>query len=212
MQKIIVVLIILSMLITMLSCGGTRTLSIENPPIGTSAKIVLIDGTVKEGVLLKKEGTMLKYVDIITKIPEDLEVRKIRMIEYADKVYDLQGGVITEEAISDNKGMGKTIGYGLAGVVIGAAAGFGLGAVYEAVSENTIQLIYPMAGLGVAGGIWLGIKGSENDREDAIDEIREARYQVYQKQLQLQIEQQKKQIEQEKREKEKREQDKTPEN
>jgi len=212
MKKIIVVLIILSMSITILSCGGARTLSVENPPVGASAKIALIDGTVKQGVLLKKEGTMLKYVDTVTKVPEDIEVHKIRMIEYADKVYDLQGDVITEDVISDYKGMGKTIGYGFAGVVIGAAAGFGLGAVYESVSENAIQLVYPMAGLGLVGGIWLGIKGSESDREDAIDVIREARYQFYQKELHQQMEEQKKQIEQEKRDKEKREQDKTPGN
>jgi hypothetical protein len=114
--------------------------------------------------------------------------------------------VITESAISDAKGMGKTLGYGLAGVVLGAAVGFGLGAVYESVSENTFNLIYPMAALGIAGGIWLGIKGSASDREDTIDEIRENRYRVYQQQLQQEIEQQKQQIEQEKRDRENREQ------
>jgi hypothetical protein len=206
MKKPITVVLILSMVFTFLNCGGSKVLSIENPPIGASAKIFLIDGTVKEGVLLKKEGTVIKYIDTISKLPEDVEVRQIRSIEYAGQVYDLQGDVITESAISDAKGMGKTIGYGLAGVVLGAAVGFGAGAVYESVSGNTFNLIYPMAVLGVAGGIWLGIKGSASDREDAIDEIREDRYRVYQQQLQQDIQQQQQQIEQEKRDREQRDQ------
>lgn len=210
MKKIITCLIILSMLFTTFNCGGTKALSVDNPPIGISAKIKLVDGTVKQGVLLKKEGNIIKYVDTVSKVPEDLEIGKIMEITHADRVYDLQGDEITEQAISDAKGSGKTIGYGLAGVVLGAAVGFGLGAVYQSVSENTTKLIYPMVGLGIAGGIWLGIKGSHSDREDAIDEIRADRYHVYQKQLENEIEEQKKQIEKEKLEKEKREQKQNP--
>jgi hypothetical protein len=212
MKKIITCLIILSMLFTTFNCGSTKALSVSNPPIGVSAKIKLVDGTVKEGVLLKKEGNILKYVDTVSKIPEDIEISKIMEITHADRVYDLQGDEITEQAISGAKGSGKTIGYGVAGVVLGAAVGFGLGAVYNSVLENPIKLIYPMIGLGIAGGIWLGIKGSHSDREDAIDEIRTDRYRVYQKQLEKEIEEQKKQIEQEKQEKEKREQKQNPGN
>jgi len=126
----------------------------------------------------------LKYIDIQSNRPEDLDISKIKSISYADKVYDLEGNVITDGQISDAKGMSKTFAYGFGGLVLGAAVGFGVGALMQ---SDDIAIGVPMAIFGVLGGVYFGIMGSNSDREDAIDDIRAERYEVSQVELKKEI-------------------------
>jgi len=158
------------------------------------------DGSTREGVILKTEGTKLKYIDIKSHRPEDLNISKIKSITYADKVYDLEGNVVTDEQISDAKGTSKMLTYGFAGLAGGAAIGFGVGAIMQ--SED-IPLGVPMAILGIVGAIYFGIKGSNSDREDAIDDIRAERYEKSQAELKKKLEYEKKRLQDQKEKQEK---------
>jgi hypothetical protein len=111
------------------------------------------------------------------------------------EAYDLEGNVITDEKISDAKGMSKTLAYGFGGLVLGAAVGFGVGALMQ--SED-VAIGYPMAAFGIAGAIYFGIMGSNSDREDAIDDIRAERYEVSQAELKKRLEAEKKRLEEQK--------------
>ncbi len=182
--------------------GCSSSIRIDEPPIGESVVINLDDGSTREGVILKIEGTKLKYIDAQSHRPEDLDVSKIKSIGYADKVYDLEGNVITDEKISDAKGMSKTLAYGFGGLVLGAAVGFGVGALMQS-ADVAIGSGVPMAVIGVAGAIYFGIMGSNSDREDAIDDIRAERYEVSQAELKKRLEAEKKRL---KEQKEKQEQ------
>jgi hypothetical protein len=193
MKKIISGVLLICFLNLIIGCSSS--IRVDDPPIGESVVINLDDGSTREGVILKKDGKNLKYIDTISHRPEDLTISKIKSIGYADKVYDLEGNVITDDQISDEKGMSKTLAYGFGGLVLGAAVGFGVGAVMQ--SED-IAIGIPMAILGVVGGVYFGIKGSNSDREDAIDDIRAERYEVSQAELKKKLEYEKKRLEDQK--------------
>jgi hypothetical protein len=197
MKKIISGVLLICFFNFILGCSSS--LRVDDPPIGESVVINLDDGSQREGVILKKEGTILKYIDTQTHRPEDLDISKIKSLGYADKVYDLEGKVITEGQISDTKSSSKMLAYGFGGLVLGAAVGFGVGALMQ--SED-IAIGVPMAVFGVAGGIYFGIMGSSSDREDAIDDIRAERYEVSQVELKKKLEQEKKRLEEQKKKQE----------
>jgi len=179
--------------------GCSSSIRVDDPPVGESVVINLDDGSSREGVILKKEGSKLKYIDTGTHRPEDLNISKIKSITYADKVYDLEGNVITADQISDEKGMSKTFAYGFGGLVLGAAVGFGVGALMQ---SDEIAIGVPMAILGLVGGVYFGIKGSNSDKEDAIDDIRAERYEASQTELKKKLEYEKKRQENKKKKQE----------
>ena len=184
MRKIISVILLFSFTFYIVGCSGQSGLvDLSDEPAGASVDIKLVDGTEDHGVLLKKEGDIVKYISTVTQKPEDLELSRISTIEYSDKVYDLNGGMISESVIGDAKGSGKTIGYGLGGFLVGGLIGFGAGALFISATENSTALIYPIIGVGIAGAVFLGMKGSDLDRESAIDEIRMKRYEESRKEL-----------------------------
>ena len=176
--------------------GETMEVAFDGPD---GVVINLVDGSTKEGVILKKEGLKIKYIDIQTHRPEDIDISEIKSIGYADKVYDLEGNVITDDQIGDAKGMSKTLAYGFGGLVLGAAVGFGIGALMQ---SDDIAIGVPMAILGVAGGVYFGLKGSTSDKEDAIDDIRAERYEVSQAELKKKLENEKKRLEDQKQKQE----------
>ncbi len=192
MKKIIAGVLLVSLINLFVGCGGS-SLRVDKPPIGESVEIQLIDGSSRRGVILKKEGNKLLYMDADSQKPEDLDVKKIKAIVKANKVYDLEGKVITEDQISNVKGISKTLAYGFGGFVLGVAVGFGVAAIANS-QDADIAPIYPMAGFGVLGGIYFGIQGSESDREDAIDEIRESRYEDSQAKLRKRLEDEKQRL------------------
>jgi len=199
MKKVISGVLLICFLNFIVGCSSS--LRVDKPPIGESVVINLDDGSAREGVILKKDGTKLKYIDINTHRPEDLDVSKIKSLEYAEKIYDLEGNVITDDQISEVKGMSKTLAYGFGGLVLGAAVGFGVGALMQ--SED-IAIGIPMAVLGVVGAVYFGIQGNSSDKEDAIDDIRAKRYEESQTELKKKLEQQKKVLEDQKKKQDER--------
>ena len=199
MRKTVSVILIFSFVLYLFGCSSKGLVDLEDPPAGASVKINLTNGSSKTGVLLQKAGEVIKYVDTQSGKPENLQLSAIRTIEYTETEYDLTGKPISENEISDEKGMGKTIGYGFGGLLIGGLVGFGAGAVFSSATDEGTALIYPIVGFGVAGAIVLGLKGSEMDREDAIDDIREERYKVIQREMEQELKKQKKELEQQKK-------------
>ena len=124
---------------------------------------------------------------------------RINKIEYIRTVYDLTGKSISESEISNTKGSGKTWGYSIGGFLAGGLIGFGAGALFSSVADQSVALIYPIVVVGAASAIFLGMKGSDVDRKDAIDDIRKNRYEVTQKELNDQIKEQKKELEKQKK-------------
>lgn len=184
MRKIVSVILIFCFTTYIVGCGGQSGLvDLSDEPAGASVDIKLVDGTEDHGVLLKKEADIIKYISTETKKPEDLELSRISSIQYSNNVYDLNGEVITESVISDAKGSGKKIGYGVGGFLAGGLVGFGAGALFTSLTDKSIPLIYPIIGVGIAGAIFLGMKGSDLDRETAIDGIRMKRYEESRKEL-----------------------------
>jgi hypothetical protein len=198
MKKIVVGVLLICFFNFIIGCSSS--IRVDDPPVGESVVINLDDGSSREGVILKMEGPILKYIDTASHRPEDLNISNIKSLTYANKVYDLEGNVITDDQISDEKGMSKTFAYGFGGLVLGAAVGFGVGALME--SED-IAIGVPMAILGLVGGIYFGIKGSNSDKEDAIDDIRAERYEASQAELKKKLQYEKKRL---KDQKEKQEQ------
>jgi hypothetical protein len=202
MKKLVAGVLLVSIFNLMVGCSSRSVINPDTPPIGESVTIRLIDGTTREGVILKKEGEILKYIDTQSHVPEDLEINKIRSINYAGKVYDLEGNVISESQISEAKGISKTLVYSFGGFILGAAAGFGIAAIVNSMDAD-IAPVYPMLGIGIISGIYFGSQGSRSDREDSIDDIRSERYEVSQAQLKKQLEEEKRKLLEQKKQHEK---------
>ena len=200
MKKLMAGLLVISLLNLIVGCGGSA-LRVDKPPIGESVIINLVDGSQRHGIILKKNGDRILYMDAEQGKPLDLETGKIASIVKSDKVYDMEGNVISEAQISEAESMSKTLVYGLGGLVLGAAVGFGAAAIANAQDAN-IAPIWPMAGLGVIGAVYFGMKGAKNDREDAVDDIRESRYEESQIRLKKQLEVEKQKLLEEKKKQE----------
>jgi hypothetical protein len=197
-KKTISLIVITSLLLSLFSCSSSKFVDLDAPKSGESVKINLIDGSSRQGVLLKRSGEVLTYMDSETAQPEDLQVSGINTIERLNVVLDLAGQQISEQNISNVQGSGKMWGYGAAGALAGALIGFGAGALYSSVSDQSVALIYPMIGFGIAGAVFLGMKGSQSDRMDAIEVIRKERYIKTQKELEDKIKQQEQELQKEK--------------
>jgi hypothetical protein len=193
-KKSISIILILCFTFYIFGCSSSKFVDLEQPPAGESVQINLIDGSSKQGVLLKKTGKVIQYIDTETSKPEDLEVTNIQSIERVAVVYDLTGKPISETDIHNVKSSGKTWGYGVGGFLAGGLIGFGAGALYSAASDQSIALIYPIVGFGIAGAVFLGMKGSDQAREDAIDNIRKTRYEATQKQMQKELKEQEEEL------------------
>lgn len=201
MKKSILYIMMFSLMFNLLYCSGGRYLSLKESEVGESLKFILTDGEMVEGVLLKKESNSIKYVDTKTNKPEDLVNSRIQRLEYSRLVYDLEAKPIPENEIGRMKGGTKTFAYGIGGLVLGAAVGFGVGALM--LESTEIPLIYPMGVLGLVGGIYFGYKGSGSDREDAITQIRRERYKITEAKLKVKLAEEKKKLELQQQEKEK---------
>ncbi len=197
--KYIYLFLTIIFLVVLFSCSSQKMVTAEDASIGESIRINLIDGETREGAFIKKEGTSIKYVDAKSHKTEELATKKIRNLEYANKIYDLEGNQISEQEISSETGITKTIAYGFGGFIMGAAVGFGAALPFE----GEVKFIYPMAGIGLAGGIYFGIMGSDSDREDAIIDIQKERYKVSQAKVRAKLLEEKKKLEEQRKQKEK---------
>ncbi len=205
MKKIIINSIALISLLIMFSCGGQKALTKENPYPQASAKIIMNNGDMKEGLIIKKKDNDLIYIDSESHKKETLNFNDIKSISEADVYYDFSGNTIPVAEIKSNKKSSKMLSYGAGGLVLGAALGTAIGIALNGMDVDMNPYI-TMGLFGAGGAVWFGLKGSHRDFEDAVYETQYKRYQVQEAQkkaeLEKQLKEEKKKLEESKRRKE----------
>jgi hypothetical protein len=195
MRKTFAIVCIIFLTAVQFNCSSHRALSKDNPEPGASAKIVMMNGKINEGLLLVVESDTLKYIDAKSHRPEVILLSTVKEITGSQFIYDLEGNKITDTDIRAAKSSHKTITYAAGGTVLGAAVGLGVGLFLA--NNYDVPTLYPIAALGVTGGILFAIKGNAAAYEDAIETVRENRYQEMQIKMRKDLEDQRKQLEEE---------------
>ena len=197
-RKITSVIALLALL-AQIACSGSRAISLDDPDPQASARIILKDGSTREGIIVKKDKDRLVYVDAETHKAEHLDLAKINKMYESDRVYDFSAKPIPDSEVRAYKSTKKTWLYGAGGLVLGLAAGFGVGLlIVSADEEQTLAANIAMGTLGVAGAWIFASIGAGQDYQDAVFKARKARYQVEKQQM----EKEKKELEKLKKEKE----------
>jgi hypothetical protein len=182
------------------SCSSNN-LNLHKLDRDQSVRLFYKDGTVDNGIILKKEMENIRYVseathqEKISKLDDILRVEKLRI------VYDYKAYEISNAEIDRNKGTGNTWGYALGGAVIGAAAGIAIGLPLWYADVDQVPP-YFLAGAGaVAASIYFAFKGQDKDKELAVKKIRYSR--MSDEELKKLLEEEKKQIEELEKQKQK---------
>jgi hypothetical protein len=157
------------------------------------------DGSRKEGLVIKKEGEVLEYMDSNSHNKEKIAIAEIQKLSRATVIYDFEANPIPNVAIQNQKTMSNTLLYGSGGLVLGSAAGIGLGIALVGGGVDLNPYI-PMAVLGLGGAWYFGYIGSESDYEDAIFEVRKQRYDISKKKRDKEIEEEKAKLDQKQKE------------
>lgn len=206
MKKIIITALTVSVLLSIFSCAGKRSLTTEDPYSQASVRIILEDGSSKEGIVLKRDGDNLIYVDAKSHKKETLDYKYINKIVESENIYDFEGKPIPVSTIKKNKKSSKTLMYGAGGLVMGAAVGTGVGIAIYAATDNTLAGNISIVVFAAAGAYYFGSIGSSRDFEDASFTVRKIRHEqgktVRDEKIKKQIKEEKRKIEQQKKEKE----------
>jgi hypothetical protein len=166
-----------------------------------SVKLFYKDGTVDNGVILKKDIENIHYVSEATHQEKISKLDDILRVERLKIVYDYKAYEISNAEIDKNKGTGNTWGYALGGAVIGAAAGIAVGLPLWYADIDQVPP-YFLAGAGaVAASIYFAFKGQDKDKELAVKKIRYSR--MSNEELKRLLEEEKKQIEELEKQKQK---------
>lgn len=200
MRKIISLVLIFSLLFSVIACSGQGKLINGTPEQGESVVIYTESGQIKEGLFIKIDENQVIYIDKDTHKAETIQKGLIDHINLSDKHYDFEGNPITETDISNERGYGRTMGYGIGGFTLGTAVGFGIGLILQ--STSSVAPIYPMAVLALGGGYYFGSMGNSSDVDVAIKSVRDRRFAKTKDKFEKELEQTKKLIEEKKKEKE----------
>ncbi len=164
--------------VSLVSCAGTRYVSMTNPESQASVRINLKNGMHREGIIITGDSTSLVYVDASTHQKSSIKFNKIRSIERISKYFDFDGNPIPISEIKENKNSKNTLLYGGAGLLLGAAVGSGVGIALYAANQpllaNGSILLF-----GGLGAYYFGKKGSRQDYENGANRARQKRYQEY---------------------------------
>lgn len=191
---------LLLILLLFSSCSQTG-LRVQMLNRDQSVKLVMKDGTVDNGIVVKREAENIHYVSETTHQEKIVPVVDIIRVEKLGIVYDYKAYEISEAEINKNKGSRNTWGYALGGAVIGAATGIAIGLPLWYADIDQVPP-YFIAGAGaVAGSIFFAFKGQDKDKELAIKKIRYSR--MTDQEIQRQLEEERKRIEELKQQKQK---------
>lgn len=179
------------------SCSGTKALSTENPESQASVIINLKNGSKKSGIVLKREGDDLVYIDAQSHSKEKIAYKEIKNLEKSAVYYDFEGYEMPNYAIKEKQGMSSTLLYGGGGLLLGAAVGTGVG-IGLLSADVDVPPIASIAAFGVAGAIYFGYSGAEKDYENAIFELRKERYKASKAKRDKEIEKAKKELKEQK--------------
>ena len=201
MHRVIALLIAGSLIISLMNCSGKRKFDPVNPDTQSSARIYLDNNQIKEGIVIKRSGDMLYFVNAESHNKDSVNYNAIRRIEESSSIYDFEGYAIPVADIKREKGMGKTLTYGAGGLILGTAVGTAVGISLIAAGVD-LDVPISMAVFGIAGAWMFGAKGSDRDFEDATYEVRRKRYQTRKAEMERQLKEERRKIEEQKRLKE----------
>jgi len=183
-------------------CASRYTLTTENPYSQASVVIHLKGGSKKEGIVLKRDGDNLIYIDNQTHRKEKIDYSNIQRLSESDAIYDFEANAIPDYVISEEKGMGQTMLFGAGGLVLGAAVGTGVGIALVGAGAD-VKPIYSIAAFGLVGAYIFGKMGAERDFEDATFDVRKKRAEVSKQKRNNEIEDEKQKLEEQRKQKEK---------
>lgn len=187
--------------VMLLGSCSSNTMNLQKLDRDQSVRIFFKNGTVDNGIILKKEAENIRFVSGATHQENIIKLNDILRVEKLELVYDYNADEISNAEIDKNKGSGNTWGYALGGAVIGAAAGIAVGLPLWYADVDQIPP-YFFAGAGaVAGSIFFAFKGQDKDKEIAVKKIRYSR--MSDQEIQKQLEEEKKRIEELKKQKQK---------
>ena len=195
LQKIIASILIITHFLLLSACTSSLN-TLDAPARGETVLIYMQNGKIYEGLLIDQNRSTLKYIDNKKHHLVELKLSEIKYTKTGDTIYDYEAHEITAGDIKNNKSAKKTIAYGFGGVLLGSAVGFGIGILLA--DMFSIPPLYPSIAGGIGGGIYFGHQGSESDRVDAIEHIREQRFEKCKLKLQSDIQKKKDLIEKEK--------------
>ncbi len=184
-----------------LGCAGKRELTMEDPYSQASVVIHLKDGSKREGIVLKRDGNKLVYIDASDNKRSFVLYENIQSLDESDKVYDFEAVPIPHYQINDASGLNNTLLYGAGGLVMGAAAGTAVGVALVGAGVDAPPLI-STAVFGIAGAWYFGRIGLERDFEDAAFEVRKQRAEEAKVRREKLLEEEKRKLEEQQRQKE----------
>jgi len=199
MKKLISLVLIISLVFSIIACSSNGQLIKGTPEQGQSVVIYTKPGQIKEGLFIKIDNEQIIYIDKDTHKAETVHVGVIDYFKVSNKHYDFEGKEITDSNISNERGYSRTLGYGVGGLALGTAVGFGIGLILQ--STSSIAPIIPMAVMALGGSAYFGIMGNTSDKEVALKEVRDKRFAKSKDKFEKELEQTKKLIEAKKKEK-----------
>ncbi len=204
MKRVIISSISFLTVLALFNCSAKKELTKQNPYPQASAQIVMNNGTVKEGLIIKKKDNDLIYVDSKSHKKETLKFDTIKSIKKAGSYYDFRGDIIPVAEIKSNKGVSKTFSYGAGGLILGAAAGAAVGIALKGAGIDLDPKI-SIGVFGAVGAVWFGLKGSDRDFDAAVYETQFKRYKKEQEkknsELKKELEEEKRKLEESKKQK-----------
>lgn len=180
------------------NCSSSQSLTKSQ----SSVVIHLKDGSSKEGLVIKKDGENLLYMDSKTHGKESIKISDIKSLSKASVIYDFEANPIPSSVISEEKGMGNTFLYGGGGLALGTAVGFGAGLIVWNAVENKGAGVITMAACALAGGVYFSFLGADEDYEDAIFNVRQKRYAISKQKRDKEIEEAKQELKESQKKKE----------
>ncbi|KAA3617235.1 MAG: hypothetical protein D8M58_03390 [Calditrichaeota bacterium] len=203
LTKLSVSLLIFSLI--MISCSAQQALITEKPYSQASVVVHLKNGERKEGIVLKRVGNDLVYIDAKSHKKEKIDYAQIRKLTKADVVYDFEANPIPNYVIKEEKGKGNTLLYGSGGLVLGAAVGTGVSVAIISAKSGDVEPFVSLSPiiLGAICGAWyFGMLGSDYDYEDAVFKVRKKRAEASKGKRDREIELEKAKLEEQKKKKE----------
>lgn len=188
-------------LVSAIMFGCASGISTQNPASQSSVVIYTKDGSNKQGIVLKRDGNNLIYIDSETHNKESISYDNIIKLVKADVIYDFEANPIPRASVEARKGTNSMLLYGGGGLVLGAAAGIGVGIALVGAGADVPPIISG-AVFGIAGAWYFGSIGSDDDFDDAVFAVRQQRYQISKQKREKEIQEEKKKIEAQKKEKE----------
>ncbi len=188
MKNTFMLLLLALAAVSLSSCASGRISAVRDVKPQSSVKMILADGSVKEGVIFKGDKEQLFFVNAATHKTDTVMYDAVKSMEYLNRYLDFNGYEMPKAEIKSHKGLKKTLLYGGGGLILGAAAGAGTAIALFAPKEdgdtgNSDAAIGAIAAFGTIGAVVFGWLGSNADFDDAVFKTRKARYLVEKKEM-----------------------------